>query len=102
MGGDEKRQRLGGELMNLLPKIASRFWIDARCRLIQQQQLRAMNETRGKRETLFPPTRELASELVFAFRQPELLDAFTNGLSPIFHIIHARNKIEIFFNAQIL
>src|SRR5436190_9459629 len=60
-----------------------------------------MNETRGKRQTLFPSTRELAGELVFAFRQPELLDAFTYGLSPILHIIHARDKIEIFFNAQI-
>src|SRR6266567_408982 len=53
MGGDEKRQRLGGEL-------------------------------------------------VFAFRQPELLDAFTNGLPAILHVIHARDKIEIFFDAQIL
>src|SRR5207302_6624583 len=102
MGGDEKRQRLGGELMKLLPKIAPRFWIDTRCRLIQQQQFRAMNETRSKRETLFPSTRELAGKLVFAFRQPKLLDTFTNGLSPILHVIHARDKIEIFFNAQIL
>src|SRR6266566_1306315 len=61
-----------------------------------------MNEARGKRETLFPSTRELAGKLVFAFRQPELRDAFTNGLSPILHVIHARDKIEIFFNAQIL
>src|SRR5213592_5319014 len=61
-----------------------------------------MNETRGKRETLFPSTRELAGELVLAFRQPELLDAFTNGLLPILHVIHARDKIEIFFNTQIL
>src|SRR5204863_4599185 len=102
MGGDEKGQRLGGELMNLLPKIASRFWIDTRCRLIQQQQFRAMNEARGKRETLFPSTRELAGELVFAFRQSELLDAFTNGLPAILHVIHARDKIDIFFNDIIL
>src|SRR5438046_8058161 len=61
-----------------------------------------MNQAGRQRETLFPSTRELAGELVFAFRQPELLDAFTNGLSPILHVIHARDKIEIFFNAQIL
>src|SRR5207248_10555636 len=35
VGGDEKGQRLCGELMNLFPKIASRFWIDTRCRLVQ-------------------------------------------------------------------
>src|SRR5437879_1854685 len=88
--------------MNLFPKIASRFWIDTCCRLVQQQQFRAMNETSGKRETLFPSTRELAGKLVFAFRQPELLDTFTNSLPAILHVIHARDKIEIFFNAQIL
>src|SRR5881392_1729348 len=55
--------------MNLLPKIASRFWIDTRCRLIQQQQFRAMNEARGKRETLFPSTRELAGELSGGWKQ---------------------------------
>src|SRR5207244_3316124 len=61
-----------------------------------------MNQAGRQRETLFPSTRELAGELVFAFSQPELLDAFTHSLSPILHIIHARDKIEILFNAQIL
>ena len=99
MGGDEKRQRLGGELMDLLPEIASRFWIDARCRLVQQEQFRAMNEAGRQRETLFPSARELAGELVLALPQPQLLDAFKHGLSPIFHTVHARNKIEILFDA---
>src|SRR5438552_10312243 len=61
-----------------------------------------MNETSRKPETLLPSAREFAGKLVFAFRQPELLDAFTHGLSPILHVIHARDKIEIFLNAQIL
>src|SRR5215470_15480995 len=61
-----------------------------------------MNEASRERETLFPTTGKLARELRFAFRQPELLDAVMHRLSSIFHCIHARDKIEIFLNAQIL
>src|SRR5262249_32738882 len=61
-----------------------------------------MNETSCECETLFPTTRKLARELRFAFRQSEFLDSFIHHLSSIFHCIHARDKIEIFFNAQIL
>src|SRR6267154_2572135 len=61
-----------------------------------------MNEAGRKRETLLPSARELAGELVFALCQSQLLDAFTHGLSPILHVIHARDKIEIFLNAQVL
>src|SRR5438477_11910550 len=35
VSGDKERQRLGGELMNLLPEIATCFWIDACRRLVQ-------------------------------------------------------------------
>src|SRR5215467_1988412 len=61
-----------------------------------------MDETSCERETLFPTTRKLARKLRFAFCQPEFLDAFAHRLSSIFHCIHARDKIEIFLNAQIL
>src|SRR6267143_3832677 len=61
-----------------------------------------MNEAGRQRETLLPSARELARELVFALCQSQLLDAFTHGLSPILHVIHARDKIEIFLNAQVL
>src|SRR5215471_2561125 len=61
-----------------------------------------MNETSCEREALFPTTRKLARKLRFAFRQPEFLDAFSHRLSSIFHCVHARDKIEIFLNAQIL
>src|SRR4029453_4162132 len=61
-----------------------------------------MNEAGCKRETLFPSTGKLAGELSFAFCEPEFLDAFTHSLLAILHAGHARDKIEIFFNAQIL
>src|SRR5215469_10816905 len=61
-----------------------------------------MDETSCERETLFPTTRKLARELRFAFRQPKFFDAFAHRLSSIFHPVHARDKIEVFLNAQIL
>src|SRR5215472_4689269 len=61
-----------------------------------------MNKTSCEREALFPTTRKLARELCLAFRQAEFFDAFADRLSSIFHCIHARDKIEIFLNAQIL
>src|SRR6476619_6563519 len=61
-----------------------------------------MNETSRQRETLFPSARKFAGELVFAFCQSQLLDAFTHGLSPILQFVHSRDKLEILFNAQVL
>src|SRR6266403_3085475 len=61
-----------------------------------------MNEAGRERETLFPSTGKLAGELFFPFGKSEFLDAFTHCLPPILHTVHARDKIEIFLNAQIL
>src|SRR6266550_3142488 len=88
-------------MMNLIPEIAARFWIDTGCRFVEQEQLRFMDETSGQSEPLFPSAGELASELVFAFDQSELLQTFAHGLAPIFHVVHARDEIEILFNAQV-
>ena len=99
---DEKGQALRTELMNFFPKVAPRFWIDTGSRLIEQQQFGPMNETSRKRESLFPSPGKLTRELLPAFRQPEFFDAFPHRLSAILHAIHARDEIEIFFNAQVL
>src|SRR4029453_11724704 len=101
MRGDKKRDSLRRELMDFFPEIAPRLWIDTGGWLIQQQQFRTMNETGTKRKTLFPSTGKLAGELLLAFRESELLHAFTHGLLPVLHIIHARNEIEILFDAQV-
>src|SRR5213076_3320856 len=61
-----------------------------------------MNEAGRQRETLLPSTGELAGKLVFALCQSQLLDALTHGLSPILQFVHARDKLEIFINAQVL
>ena len=102
MRGDEKGQSLGGELMNLFPKIAARFGIDPGRRFVEQEQFWAVNEAGRERETLFPSAGELARELRLAARQPELLDALSHRLAPVLHAIHARHEIEILRDAQIL
>src|SRR3982751_172199 len=61
-----------------------------------------MNQTGGKRETLFPSAGKFAGELLLAFGQPEFLDALTHSLPPVLHAVHARDEIEILFNAQVL
>ena len=99
--GDEKRQPLGGELMDLLPEIAARFGIDAGGRLVEQQQFRPMNEAGRQREPLLPAAGKLAGELVFALCRAQSLDAFAHGLAPILHPVHARHEIEILRDAQV-
>ena len=101
MGRDQNRQPLACETMNLIPEIATRFWIDARCRLVKQEQVRFVNETRGQCEALFPSAGELACELTFPSGKAELLETLAHGLSPIVHVIDLRDEIEILRNAQV-
>ena len=102
MRSDKKGQALSSELMNFFPKLTPRFWIDAGSRLIEQQQFGPMNETSREREPLFPSAGKFARELLPPLRQPQFFDAFPHRLSAILHAIHARDEIEILFNAQIL
>jgi hypothetical protein len=37
MGGDQDRQALSSKILNFFPEIASRFWVDASCRLVEQK-----------------------------------------------------------------
>src|SRR2546423_8983130 len=98
MHRDEKCESLRCELVDLLPKIATRLWIDTGRRFVEQQQFRAMNQTGGERETLFPSTRKLTSELLLPLFQPQFLNAVTHCLASVLHPIHARDEIEILFN----
>src|SRR5262245_24664143 len=60
-----------------------------------------MNQAGSERKTLFPATGKLAGELLLAFRESQLLHAFAHSLLPVLHLIHARNEIEILFDAQV-
>ena len=76
MRGDEKGQALRGEVLNLLPEVAPRLRIDARGRLIEQQQFRLVNEASRERESLLPPAGELARELLLPLRQVRVVRGF--------------------------
>ena len=74
MRGDEHRDAFGGERVDVLPELAARFRIDARRGLVEQQQLRCVQQARGERESLFPAARELARELRAAALEAEPLE----------------------------
>ena len=54
MRRDEHGQTAGGELVDFVPEFAARLRVNARRRLVEQQQLRLVNQARGQREPLFP------------------------------------------------
>jgi hypothetical protein len=59
--------------VQLIPEVAPRLRIDAGRRLVEQQELRLVQETRGERQALLPTAGELARELLRAIDEPEPL-----------------------------
>jgi hydroxyacyl-ACP dehydratase HTD2-like protein with hotdog domain len=57
--------------MDLIPEIAARLRIHARGRLVQQQQLRVVQQTGREREALLPAAGERAGQLIAALREAE-------------------------------
>src|SRR4030095_15431737 len=102
MGCDEKRQAFGGQLVDLLPKLAARLRVHAGSRLVEQQQLRLMNQAGRQGQALLPTTRELPRELLPPLRKTETLEAALYGLTPVPHREHARHEVEVLRDAQVL
>ncbi len=102
MGGDEERQALGGQELNLLPEIAAGLGIDAGGRLVEKEQLGLVNEAGGEGHPLFPAAGKLSRQLLFTAREAELFDAVLDGLAPVLHAVHAGDEIEILGDAEVL
>ena len=66
MRADQHREAARGELVDFLPEIAARLGIDAGGRLVEQQQLRLVDQAGGEREALLPAAGKRAGELVCA------------------------------------
>ena len=79
----EHRHAFGGERVDLRPEVAPRAGIDARRGLVEQQELRRMQQARGERETLLPAAGQRARELLAAVREPEPLERALDGAAPI-------------------
>ncbi len=61
---DEHRDALRGEPVQLLPEFAPRIGIDARGRLVEQEQARPVQHARRERQALLPAAGQRARELV--------------------------------------
>ena len=68
---DEGRDALGGEAVDHIPEFASRLWIDARGRLVKQEQLGIVNQAGRKGQPLFPSAGEFACKLAGAVPKPQ-------------------------------
>src|SRR6516225_7400032 len=66
MRGDQHREAVGCERMDLVPELASRFRIDASGRLVEEKKLRVRQRAGPERKALLPATRELAGKLRLA------------------------------------
>src|SRR5438270_421264 len=78
-----------GELVELLPEVAAGLGVHARGRLVEQQELGPVNQTRGQGEALLPAAGQLAGELPLPPAQPEPFQALAHGPAPVLHLINA-------------
>jgi hypothetical protein len=69
MRADQHGHAVGGEIVDLVPKLAPGFGIDARGGLIEQEQAGRVQQAGGKREALLPAARQLTRELPRALRE---------------------------------
>ena len=102
MRRDEHRQAVGGELVNFLPKIAARLRVHARRRLVEQEQLRLVNQAGGQREPLFPAAGKLPGKLPAPVSHAEAFETFFHGGFALRHFVKPRDEIQIFLDGQIL
>eukprot|EP01035_Chromulina_nebulosa_P006561 gene6561-8870_t len=102
MRRDEHGEAIGRETVNLVPEFAASLRIDARGGLVEEEELRRVEQAGGESEALFPAAGELAGELVAAVGEAEALKALLHGGAAIGHGVEARDEIEIFADAQVL
>ncbi len=100
--GDQERQPLTGESMNLLPEVTACLGVHAGCGLVEQQQSGPVNQARGQGQPLLPTAGELTGKLVLPLRQTESRDALTHRVPAVLQGIHARDEIQVLCNRQIL
>src|SRR3954469_5769985 len=91
----ENRNAFGRELVNVLPELAAGFGVDAGGGLVQQQQLRIVQQTCGERETLFPAAGELARELATAIGKTQAFERTRNHRTTIGNGVYPADEIEV-------
>ena len=102
VGGDQHREPVGRERVDLVPELAPRLGIDARGRLVEQEQLRVRQGAGAEREPLLPAARELAGKLLLAAREPEPLDHRARRRGRLRQPVKARDEFQVLAHREVL
>ena len=73
VGADQHGHAVGGQPVDLVPELAPRLGVDAGGGLVEQQQLRLVDQAGGERQPLLPAARERAGQLVAAVGEAQPL-----------------------------
>src|SRR5262249_40150417 len=88
--------------MDLAPELATRLWIYACRRFIEQQQIGSRQDAGAERQSLPPSAREFARELILATSQAKLLDRFARPTRRVVQPEDARHEFEVLPNREVL
>ena len=77
--GDEQRDALGRELEQQIPQLAARDRIDARGRLVEEDDARLVHQRRAEREPLLPAAGQVAGQAIHVRADVRELD---RGVAP--------------------
>src|SRR6202521_2993030 len=87
--------------MDFLPEFAPRLGIDARRRLIEQQQPGLVDHAGRAREPLLPAAGELAGELILTILKAEPREGGVDFLPALRDLIDAGDEFQIFADREI-
>ena len=101
VGGDQHGEAVSGETVNLVPEFAPRLGIDARGRLVEQQQLRAWQRAGAERQPLLPAAGQIAGELLLAAGQSQPLDRRARGGDRLCDAVDAGDEFHILAHRKV-
>ena len=102
VGRDQHGEAGPGEAVDLVPKLAPRLRVDAGGRLVEQQQLRPVHDAGGERQSLLPPARQSAGDLMAARPQAELVERRRDDAAAIGEVVEPRYEGEVLLDRQVL
>ena len=102
MRRDQRGEAFPGHVVDQVPELAPRLGVDARGRLVEQQQPRLMQHASGQRQALLPAARELPRELPRARPQRHPRDDRVHRAHPVLHLVDASDEVEILGDGQVL
>ncbi len=102
MGGDKDGETVGREFVNLAPELAPRLGVDARGRLVEQQQTWIGQRAGAERKPLFPAAGEFSCDLLLTALQAEPRDHRVRRRRRPLHAVDARDEFEVLAHREIV